>query len=153
MARITEEKKVKIYKGKTCNPIYLAWLNTLGYFDYWLFHTKQLISYDIDGEIIVRDVEDLEIDTTIQDYISRNAVKSVVIGANDLILNDIEGLKGLLYSIRVQVLTNPDDWVVDGCKWQTVIVKSGSFNLIETNQSKFSIELEIMYPQINIQSQ
>lgn len=152
--RITEKKRIKIYNGCTNNPVYLAWLNTKGSWNYWLFTRKQTYNIEIKGgETFEKYIEDLETQETAIDFYNKTASQSVVIGADNLFLNDVNGLKGLLHSVKVQWLTNPTTWKSVGCKWLTVLVKDGTWKLYETDKNKSNIELEILLPQINQQSQ
>ena len=82
-----------------------------------------------------------------------SAGKGMVVGANGLDRNDIEFIKSILYSIKVQWLFNPDTWQVDGCKWVTVRPQRGNFPLIETKEERGDISLTLIFPDINTQNQ
>lgn len=225
------------------NGVYLCWLNTLGGFDYWLFHTAYAENINVDDPIVAkRFITDWENQGTQKDIVSKNAQKSLVIGADNLRVDQLIGLRDLLYSKRVMMLMNADEftddrfgaielnpWSYTSCGqsfgsmtallnqdtspvgytvgqfirvngneingvfeiliitdpgiypagivirlqwdasyatdagntfsvsfnvdpiWQTVIVKDGSWNLYDAKFERASLELEIEFPDINIQ--
>ena len=65
----------------------------------------------------------------------------------------MQRLQGLLHSVKVQLLTNPTTWKIDGCKWLTVPLKNGTWKVYETDLGRSNLELEILLPQINQQTQ
>lgn len=152
--RITEKKRIKIYNGCTNNPFYISWLNSKGSWNYWLFTRKQTYNIDVKGgDTFETYITNLETAETVIDTFDKSAAQSVVVGADNLSINDINGLKGMLHSVKVQWLTNPETWQADGCKWLTVLVKDGTWKIYETDKNKSSIEFEILLPQINQQTQ
>jgi hypothetical protein len=146
--RVTEKKRIKIYSGQTCNPVYLCWLNAYGGFSYWLFTGWQQMIINVkEAGILERYIENISTATTREDYLKKTCNESMILGADNLTDNDIEGIKGLLKSVRVQVLVDNTP------TWMTVLVKAESFKIKRTDSNKHSVELEIAYPSQTIQTQ
>lgn len=145
---VTEKKFIKIDRECKVNPVFLTWTNTNGGREYWLFHKVQTIAIDTkesgDFEPYVADLET----TRGQVFdITNEATPKIIIGTNAEI-EDIEGLKTLLYSPSVEWLRNPETWETEGCEWVTVRPQKGSFKLYDTNEVRNVIEITIELPYI-----
>lgn len=150
--RITEKKRVKIEQDCVANPVYLAWIGLRGGVNYWLFGGTQTINVKTGkAKVIQKDIRDLEPAEGAVDYLKKEGAEKWQIGANNVKREDLEGLKTLLISPKVQVLMNPDTWITEGPIWQTVLVNTGSFRIIETDESRHDIKLTIDFSPINIQ--
>ena len=160
---ITENKIVK-YNSKCAfkNPVYLNWLGTNGGRNFWLFDEVQndLLEVKDLGEF-TKQINDLETDIGNGEYIGKNATPELICKAY-LELEDIRGLKGLMMSPDVLMLTNTDTWQTDNettsppsalPKWKRVKVLPQTFKVLSTNQSHAEIELTLLLPTINIQTQ
>jgi len=135
------------------NPLYLRWINLLGGREYWLFSHHQEFPLEIDNiNLIERDITNIETAEAIQDIISKEGLESIIIGEDNLQVLNVEGMKGLLLSPLVQMLTNPASWESEGPKWKTVIVKKNTWNLYRNDRGTYSLELEIGLPRLNIQT-
>lgn len=78
MARVTEKKRVLIDQDCKPNPVYLAWLNKLGGWDYWLFSGTQTIGDDIEsGGEFNPYVEDIETATQRAEQLSKSSIQKV----------------------------------------------------------------------------
>lgn len=147
--RVTEVKRVRLRNDCVQNPVYLSWFIKPGGIDYWLFGRTQSESLRVSaGQIFERDITDIENADTIQDFLTKDAVDVTRLGAENLDANDIEGLKGLLTSPKVQVLMSQNPVV-----WQTVLVSPGTFKIKETRERRFRLELDIVHPEQIIQTQ
>jgi hypothetical protein len=138
----------KYYDYDVCeydNNVYLAWLNRYGGLDYWLFHSEQLEGLEVDGELAENYIDDLSDGQTIQEVLFKEAIEIKTIGVNHLTSQQLDGLKGLLYSPFVQML------MPDGTHWQTVIVRTDAWELKKTDENLFSLELTIELPRLIIQ--
>lgn len=152
--RITEIKKVRYNNDCVDNPIFLAWLNTFGAWNHWLFSKTQIISTVTGAEVVFENpIVDLENAESFVEVLSLNAGEGMILGATNLDRNDIEFVRTILRSTKVQMLFNPDTWEADGPEWITVIPSRGRFPLIETGEPRADISLDIMFPEINVQSQ
>ncbi len=160
---VTEFKVVK-YKGECQykNPVYLNWLGTNGGRNFWLFDKVQddILEVTDIGEFTSQTV-DLSTDLGNGNYLGKDAVPQLVCHAV-LEVADIRGLKGLLMSPDVLMLTNPDTWTTDNTDtsppsakpiWKRVKVLPQTFKVLETNQTHAEIELTLLLPNINIQQQ
>lgn len=160
---VTEVRTIKIDHECKDNPVYLAWLGTDGNWNYWLFHKVQTEALDteVTGEFVPY-ISDLEDAIGNGEYMGKESTPQLIVGAN-VDEEDIgkgilpsqynQGLKSLINSPYVQMLSNPDTWEADGVKWMRVKVVPGTFKIIDTNQSRATIELTLLLPTYNIQQQ
>lgn len=147
--RISEIKRVRLNNECVSNPVYLAWFIKRGGIDYWLFGRDQDESIRVSaGQIFERDITDLENADTIKDFLTKEAVEVTRLGAENLDANDVEGLKGLLTSPKVQVLMSQNPIV-----WQTVLLSPGTFKIKRTRDRRFRLVVDIVHPEQIIQTQ
>lgn len=150
---VTEKKIIKIDRDCKESPVFISWLNTLGGREHWLFHKVQTnvlnTSENGDFEPFVEDLET-----------SRGQIKTLSVKADPLLIvnamvdiEDIEGIKTLLYSPCVERLMNPDTWESEAPIWQTYRPVVGSFKLYDTNEVRATIEITLRLPYINNQTQ
>lgn len=146
--RVTEIKQIKFSHQCYDNPIYLSWLNVYGGREYWLFGKVQdkgvNTSVNDTFEPIVNDI------TNARGYFeesSRNATPTITLYAN-LDIEDIEGVKTVLYSANVEMLISESP-----ITWQNVRPQVGSFKLYATNQTSATMSFTIELPKVNIQGQ
>lgn len=145
--RVTEEKAIKIGPDCVDNPIYLKWIGKRGGWNYWLFGVVQSVSANIrDAVDIERHVTDIETAEERLDFLSKKEFKTITVGASNIDLEDINGLKSILASPKVY------EQFKDGTKIG-VRVAPGSFRLYETTEKKASIELTLEYPELYVQTQ
>lgn len=150
---ISEIKRIEIDQECKDNPIYLRWVNLPGAREYWLFSHHQEFPLEIDNiNLIERNISDIETAEAIQDVISKEGKESIIIGEDNLQVSNVDGMKGLLLSPLVQMLTNPALWESEGPKWKTVIVKRNTWNLYRNDGGTYSLELELGLPKLNIQT-
>ncbi|MES2397938.1 MAG: hypothetical protein V4549_18140 [Bacteroidota bacterium] len=160
--RLTEQKKVKINSScENANPVYLNWLGTNGGRNFWLFDTMQedVLEVVSEGEFTPQTI-DLATDLGNGEYTGKGATPELVCHAY-LELADIRGLKGLLMSPDVLMLTNPETWATDNPtsppsplpKWKRVKVLPQTYKVLSTNSTHAEIELTLLLPTINIQTQ
>lgn len=160
--RLIELKKVKI--NSSCqykNPVYLNWLGTNGGRNFWLFDISQsdILEVTDTGEFVPQTV-DLAIDLGNGNYIGKDASPQLVCFAY-LEVSDLQGLKGLLMSPDVLMLTNPETWQTDNDtsppsplpKWKRVKVLPQTYKVLETNGTHAEIEITLILPTVNIQQQ
>lgn len=153
MPVVTEIKTIKVERNCNDSPIYLSWVNTLGGREHWLFnkiYTNQLDTSD-SGTFVKTDTP---LETTTGNVFDITANANNVLIVNSLCdIEDIEGLKTLLYSPCVEMLVNPETWETEKPKWLNVHVVKGSFKLYQSDQKRNVIEIQLQLPNINIQSQ
>jgi len=162
MAIITEVKTVKIDCDCKTNPVYLQWRGTNGGINYWLFATVQteVESSGVNSEFFPY-IGELEDAFSNQETLDKESQPSLIVGGyidvEDLGIgvkpSDAPGLKGLIRSIDVAMLMNPETWTTEDPQWMRVKVAPGTFKILETNQTKAQIEFSLLLPKINIQGQ
>jgi hypothetical protein len=150
----TEVKTIKINRECVKNPIFISWLNTYGGREHWLFSGVQTIGLTTsekgEFEPFVNDLQN-----------SRGQIKTTEIGAvPQLIVNayvdieDVQGLKTILYSSCVEILMNPNEWSSTVAPiWQIIRPKTGSFKIYNTNETHTTIEISFDLPYIYTQRQ
>lgn len=145
--RVTEIKTIKIDRECKENPVFISWLNTYGGREHWLFHkvqTKGLVTQNAGSfESYISDLSNSR--GQIND-ISKNAIPLLIINAM-VDIEDIEGIKTMLYSPCVEMLVSENP-----IKWNTVRPQVGSFKLYDTGDLKATIQITLELPYINIQS-
>jgi len=146
IVRVTEKKTVKVDGACKESPVYITWLNVYGGREHWLFskvQTKGLITQNNgSSETYVSNI------STARGF--RNDISKIarpLLTVNAMVdIEDIEGIKTLLYSPSVEMLVGQDP-----VKWQTVYPQVGSFSLYNTRQTKATIEITFELADINIQ--
>ena len=150
---VTEIKRIKVESGCKESPVFLSWVNTLGGREHWLFHRIQVKQIDTaDGGSFMKTNEELETATGSMFDITAQANNVLIVNAL-VEIEDIEGIKTMLYSPCVEMLANPETWQTESPKWLNIHVVKGSFKLYQTDQIKSIIEIQLQMPSINIQSQ
>jgi len=125
----------------------------LGGREHWLFHRIQVKQIDTaDGGVFMKTNEELETATGSMFDITAQANNVLIVNAL-VEIEDIEGIKTMLYSPCVEMLANPETWQAESPKWLNIHVVKGSFKLYQTDQIKSIIEIQLQMPSINIQSQ
>lgn len=149
---VTELKNIKISRGCKKNPVYISWLNTLGGYDHWLFEKvqikSQIVGNDSTSNSYITDLANARgqvFDT------SRTNTPTLTVFTNALI-EDIEGLKTIMYSLNVEMLMNPNEWnsIVKPI-WQRIRPQIGTFKLYGTNETRSNLEITFELPYTNIQ--
>lgn len=143
---VTEIKTIKIDRECKENPVFISWLNTYGGREHWLFskvQTKGLITQNAGNfETYISDLSNSR--GQISD-ISRSATPLLTVNAL-VDIEDIEGLKTMLYSPCVEMLVNENP-----ITWQTVRPQVGSFKLYDTTDIRATMQITLELPYINIQ--
>ena len=141
---LTETKQIKI--NQTCleRPLAVSWLNTLGGREHWVFSFNQIHTLDTQsGATYQPNIDNLETATSNIFDLQKFAQPKISVGAN-VDVEDIEGLKSILYSICVEIQTAQG--------WIGVRPETGSFKILETKDTKATIEMTFVLPDINIQT-
>ena len=151
----TETKKIRIDRECTySDPIFLAWINKYGAWDYWLFGARREDSLSIlkheRGEQVL---SNYRIAQTLNETLKKDSQKVQMLTAVNIRAAEVEGIKGLLRSPFVQMLTN-DGTFMSGQygspavapAWMTVIIKENTFNFGKHDQSNFVVQFELEFP-------
>lgn len=141
---ITETKVIKINSECIQNAVALSWLNTLGGREHWVFGYNQTHGLETSqGATFEPYISDLENSRSNIFDIEKFAQPNITLGAT-VDIEDIEGLKTILYSVCVEMYVNG--------KWIGVRPQTGSFVIRESRDTNADIELTIALPFINIQT-
>lgn len=137
----------------TSGGVYLSWLASDGSRYFWLFEKRFLIDIETRTN---SDFSPYHENISIQDETERD----INISANELItlgtyvpIEKFTWIKTILHSINVKMLMNNDDWQIEGCRWQTVLVERGSKRLNESDDRIVDFSFEIKTAKMNIQSE
>lgn len=151
VVRVTEIKTVKVVQCPPKNPIQLRWINIYGGWDTWVFGKKQVYSVDVkDGDFFQRVVDYLEEANSNEEVISKEAYQILTLGYEGLETEDVEGIRTILISPHVELIQGTPD--TDTFVRLVVAVRPGTFKLTETDQTKHSLEIQIVSPKIYTQA-
>lgn len=152
--RITEIKTIKVDSNCVDNPVFVSWLNVYGGREHWLFKGIQTIGLQTsEGGEFEPFILDLENSRGQISTIEIDAVPQLIVSAY-VDIEDVQGLKTILYSPCVEMLMNPDKWSSTVAPiWQIIRPKTGSFKICNTNELKTEIEITFDLPYIFTQKQ
>ena len=123
------------------NPFQLAWINSLGGIDTWVFSHHQEFGLEVsDMDEFEPVINYLQLANGIQRVLGKDAYGTVKLGYEGLTKQQVVGIKELLISPLVI-------WVA-GTSETVVVVKDGTFKLFDTGESKFKLEFEIVLPKL-----
>lgn len=152
MGRITEKKRVKINQDCPINPVFLTWRNKLGNWDEFVFSGNQRLSLNVTEAVLFeRFIDDLGTASTIKDYLSKRCNYEMVLGYENLLVEDIQGIEGMLSSARVRMQVTPQG--VFPPVFVTVLIPTGNFTTRETSLNRYFLEFTIKLPETLLQSQ
>jgi hypothetical protein len=139
-AAISETKIVKV--EQPCgNPIMLTWLNKLGGWDYWLFTNRNITAYGVsNGSVYEPYISDMATANAKEVVLTKQSVEAVSIAANNLTLDDVTGIKGLLSSTAVYCIDENGDILY------RATVNAGTWNVEDTRKNTYDITLTIVKP-------
>lgn len=147
---VTRNITVKVV-DPPCNPVALYWLNKLGGWDMWVFGGTQTEGIEVsNGEAFEKFIADLAGEIGRKKYISKTEVPKIVLGYECLSTADVRGIKGILSSIKVLMLTSGVNVLPP--VFMEVNVDPGSFKIIETENDFHNLEFTIELPELFIQS-
>ena len=138
---VTEVLRVDYIDCTPEQPFQLAWLNSLGGVDSWVFQRHQEYTLDAkDMDTFEPIINYLQISNGRQRILKKDAYMMVKLGYEQLTQQQVTGIKELLISPCVK-------WI-DGTNETVVVVKEGSFALYDTGESKHDLEFEIIMPKL-----
>lgn len=145
----SEYKYMRIVQCSKANPVFLKWWYN-GAWNYWLYNFNQVESNEVTASqgTFSKFQSDLALMDTDSDFVSRETMPDMTLGAQGLDLNDITGLKTILSSSKVMMLSNLDSWTTDGDKWVTVKIKTGKYKIRETGAALSDISFTMVLPEI-----
>ena len=148
---LTETLPVEVDHDCKDNAVYLRWINRMGGLDYWLFHFSQPENLTTGSEdLSEKYIEDVEDADTKEFVVSLEAQPTRILQADNLTLQQRRGLEHLLTSPQVMMLTDNESVPA---KWQTIRIKRGTFNLGESRDTRYKLEIEILDATLFLQTQ
>lgn len=138
---VTEKQRVNHESCVPENPMQLVWLNSLGGVDSWVFTIHQEHDLDVkNGDMFEQIINYLQTANARQRVLMKDAYMSIKLGYEGLTAQQVTGIKELLISPLVKVVSGSSEIVV--------VVKDGTFNLGDVFDSKRSLEFEIVLPKL-----
>ena len=133
------------------NPIYLRWVNSHGMLEHYCFGINQIYKLTTkDGPRIRLNFTDYSEQKALTQILSRESVESIVLQDYDLDTQTIVGLKSLLKSNSVEMLTEYVD--SSDMTWQKVKVKPGTYEIHQSKLEVFNFQCEIELAETLIQN-
>lgn len=140
---LMEDISIKI--GSVCprNPVYLAWRNSRGGWNYWLFSGNQSIGYSSKqvGEISNANEDRIENIDHRSKALRLEQVKRIICGAN-ILIEDLEGLRSIEASPAVYLFTGTSSYT-----WKRVKVIPKGFQY-QTRGVNSDVTVEIELPEL-----
>ena len=133
---LSEEKFLRKKVACGYNEVLLTWRNSLGGWDYWLFEKRQF------EDIVMANGNDyqpyqadfaIDSDTILLD---KTAYDVLTVGASHLDANDVQGLKGLIRSGEVYIVSYPV------LSYERVILQPNTWQLTDTNANLMELEFK-----------
>lgn len=137
------------------NAVCLKWMGISGAWNYWVFSGNNTENLEVTAPQGVFEpfITNLAISDTDSDFVTKDTSPELELSVDNIDQNDLNGLKTLLQSPKVMMLTNPDTWIDDGVdKWVTVKVKTGKFKIKEARAKLGGLQFAIALPQVYIQT-
>lgn len=136
---VTEVKRVDYVACTPENPMCLVWLNSNGHPDVWVFSKHQEYSLDVkDMDEFEPIINYLQMANSRQLVLGKEAYGVVKLGYEGLSRQQVIGIKEVLISQHVK-------WV-NGAAERVVSVKSGTFRIFDSGESKFKLEFDVVLP-------
>lgn len=138
---VTEVKRVDYVDCTPESPMQLVWINSLGGIDSWVFSKHQEYSLEVkDMDEFEPIINYLQMANSRQLVLGKDAYGVAKLGYEGLNRQQVIGIKELLISQHVK-------WI-DGSSERVVVVKSGTFRIYDTGESKSKLEFDIVLPKL-----
>jgi hypothetical protein len=125
-----------------CNGIYIEWLGNLGNRSYYLFNDRSEESLNVNaGQTFETPFNRIDTLEERSNFFEKEAAQLFKCGVSGINRNDIEGLKSLLTSVKVSVITP------DGAGWKRtgILIAPGTFVIGRLSDNTFSLEFGFSY--------
>lgn len=125
-----------------CDGIYIEWLGKLGNRSYYLFNDKSEESLNVNaGETFETPFTRIDTLEERSNFFEKEATQLFKCGVSAISRNDIEGLKTLLTSVKVSVIT------ADGAGWKKtgILIAPATFVIGKLSDNTFSLEFAFVY--------
>jgi hypothetical protein len=136
---VTEVKEINYLSCTPEQPLQLMWLNPLGGMDTWVFSRHQEFSADVsDVDLFEPVINYLQVKNSRQKVLSKELLTVVNLGYEQLDTQQVIGISYVLSSPLV--LANIGGYFVQ------VVVKAGTYKVLDTGESKHKMEFDIVLP-------
>ena len=131
--------------------ITLSWLNPLGGWEFWKFQANKTYGYSISNtQTIKRDIFQDWSTTFIagqteSEHLSIEASESIRVRSQNLTVQQMNAIAMIKFSLKVQDITDISNKV-------TVLVDKGSIQYRTDGEKITSLEFDITYPSLQLQS-
>ena len=139
--RVTEKQRIDYVDCTLENPMQLAWINSIGGVDTWVFSKHQEYKLDVSNmDEFMPIINYLQVANGRQRVLKKDAYSMIKLGYEQLSEQQVIGIKELLISQYVVL--------IDGSSAVVVVVKDGTFDIRDTGESKFDLEFDIVLPKL-----
>lgn len=160
VTQVTEKKLVRVIDPANWEtPVYLAWVNKLGGWSFWLFNgtyeekdavIRQTTTENSESFIDYRpwrfDTEYMEAWTHV---LERVIQQGLIASAENVTADDRIRIRGIVHSPMVVLLLNPDTWdTIDngypvGCRWERVFIDGSLYDFGDPGHGSYDISFRI----------
>lgn len=137
---VTESIIIKLDNECKDNPIYLRWINTLGGYDYFMFHfTNEIVFHTKSRGQFEKTYTSLA-EKTASFSRGKKAIKTIIVGAEGLSQNDYDG-------IYPDLFLSPSIYIVTAAGLETPVqITDGSWSM-NSRDKVHSLEFELELPE------
>jgi hypothetical protein len=140
-AQVSEDLFIDIVYPN-CNGIYIEWLGKLGNRSYYLFNDRSEESLNVNaGQTFETPFNRIDTLEERSNFFEKEAAQLFKCGVSGINRNDIDGLKSLLTSVKVSVITP------DGAVWKRtgILIAPGTFVIGRLSDNTFNLEFGFAY--------
>lgn len=147
VVEITKHITVSLSTACPLSPVYLKWIGKHGGWNYYMFGFNQEVSLNVQNmQLVKRRPTNYLTASSMEDVVSKVANRKVTVYADNVPVNDINGIESIYDSPKVMVL-QPSGL------WQTVIVNTASYKLFDTQFDQFALRFTFDMATKNVQYQ
>jgi hypothetical protein len=127
------------------SPFYVKWVNSMGGYGYFMFKRRQKVKQELKNvQVVAPFVQDVDAAKLNEEVYSYEVDNSVIAGAENINVYELEALRGLLVSPRIW-------WYREDLReWIRIYIAKGSTQE-DTGQTMHSVEYEFTLPKQNVQ--
>jgi len=161
VTQVTEKKVIRVIDPSNWeNPVFLAWVNKKGGWEFQLFNGAYEEKDKVNSESITQNREgfvdfepyrfDVEYIQAWSHVLNREIQQGMTVSAEDITEDDRNRIRGIVHSPMVVYLKNPATWdTVDGsgtpigCVWERVFIDGSLYDFGNPGQGSYDISLAI----------
>lgn len=140
-----EDISLVVKQKRICSGVYLKWVNEEGAWSYWLFNS--IYKDTVKAKTI--DVFNNDFNNINETYSTvlttgKKAVNTLKLLADNLSLTEVEQLKSIVTSPRVELYNGIQDEDLTVSSWQSVTVSDGGFTILNTKRNLNKLAINII---------